>query len=1184
MINRRFAVIKKLGQGRSEIFLCKDLDFENRDIAFKVLPAGSSKEEKEIFKREFETMLKLDHPNIIRAYEFGTIIELSENESFQIGSQYLAMEYFEGKILLDYDIESDAELNIIIAQICSALFYLHQSKYIYYDLKPENILVNKFEGKTLIKLIDLGFARTNTENLTGKIAGTAEYLAPEILKNEAYDHRIDFYALGIMLYRLIYQKFPFSTSNQLEIYKEHIAANFDFPPSSYSVQLINVIKKLVNNNPNDRYFSAVQILYDLNIPITEDLSRNWGPVKVFSNRIDILNIINRYIRVESSGEIIIIRGFEGSGKSSIISELNSRYPNSIKVANDRRKSGYNFVKFFLKKIIFNEIVFPNLTADLILIVNRILSNDSKNLTEDLRLIISKISNSTRFILLIDDFNLFDNFSLEIFKEIFPILQINGCNVIITEKSDLEFTSGFLSNFVELTLGPFTTDQTEELLEQTYADFLPLDKIKQLIRQYADFLPGNIVGFLKDIVLLNIIQFQYDGIKVVLDDNSEEVLNNLFQEIYNIRCKSLTKEELGVSELLASFDTYPEKKHLLQLLNINESKLDDLINQLQQKNILHPQSSAIFTSEGIKNFIYSQIPEKKTHHSLLAQKIREIIPGFNRVELSRHYQICEKYNECYTLLMTEADDAEKIGALKYQKNILEQLLKLPLESGKNQEVKYQLCSLNHSLNIYKSAHDLSEELLQIEFDEDKKNSLLIIKGNSLIRMGKIEAGKEILKELLPYIKDETKKLKIMLDIAWGELELNNFEAAEKICKEVLSNPLNQSEFRGDCYNLLGSIDYYQKNDFHSALSNFEKSLQEYVAVNLSQRIAGVEINMGNIYNILGEHSKLKNHWEHSLKISSSLGNLYYQGQVLMNFGVHYFDTLSFNDSIKNYKRAALIFNSIGDKSSFSRCEINLGELYLFICEYQNAIDSLKSAHSTIRQIGNTTEESETLFLMGKTYARMGDVNQLNKIIEGLINLEGSAINTERVKLHSEFLKCIIKLELNQKIETDKLRQIAAEYFLKEERINFFESITLLVYYYLNQGEALRASELLSDKDFTETCKSNIYLEAEKLYLMGKAASENSESNPESSIFFFNEAFNLISDLNINEITCKVILELSNYFYLRGNLLKAKEYATYGRSLIYYMADQFELDSLKNIYLNSSYRKSAQEKFTEIIESD
>jgi serine/threonine protein kinase/Tfp pilus assembly protein PilF len=1185
MINRRYSVKKKLGQGRSSVYLCEDSEQSGKKFALKILSANSSIEEQKIFKDEFQTIQKLDHPNIIQAYERGTVVEVSDNEPISIGSKYLAMEYFDGNELLSYHVSDENSLKEIIAQICSVLFYLHQSNYIYYDLKPENILVSEINKKPVIKLIDLGFARSRTEE-NYNVTGTAEYLAPEILKKEPHDHRVDLYSFGILLYRLIYKKFPFQSQDQLEIYKEHIEKEFNFPESKFSAELINVVKKLLSKDPEERYFNSVQILYDLSIPITEELYQYWVPVKAFSDRTDILNIVNRYVTTPSLGEIIVIRGFEKSGKSAVSHELYSRYENFIFLGNDRTKSGTQLIKVFLNKLLFNEFIFPKLPADTLELADKIFSNESSNLVNDLKLIVNKASQLSRFILLLDDFNMYDNFSLEIFKEIFPIFQVNGCNVILTEKSDLDYVTGFINNLIELNLSSFTTAQTEELLEKTYAEFFPVKDVKELVMQYADFLPGNIIEFLKDIVILRIIQFEYDGIKVISGENADKILKNLFQEIYRIRYESLTKEEIKIAELLSSFEIVPEKKNLAELTDLSEERFTRIVEELQRKHIFQSQSQTglVFSSDGIKNFIYSKITDKKKHHERIAKTIRQKFPQFSKVELARQFQICENFDESYSLLMSEAEEAEKISALKYKQNILEQLLKLPLNREQELEVKFKLCSLYHLLNIYKNAYDLVEELLKETLDEDEKNDLLIIKGNSLLKLGEVDEGKEVLKTLLPSIKEENKKIKVMLDIAWSEFETNNYEVAANIGNRVISNSLAQSEYKGDGYNLLGSIDFYQKDDLHSALLYFEKSLKEYSIANLTHRIAAIEINIGNMCNILGDYEKVEEHWNKSLKISSSMGNYYQQGKVLLNFGGFHFHNLNFEVAIENYRKAGIIFNSIGDQYDRGLTESNLGEVYLFICEYQNAIDVLKNATEVFHKIQNLLEQSEALFLLAKVYSKIGDYVQFDKTIEELNNLTSLHTGSERIKLHMDFLKSITRSEISKDITPDDLYRVANEYISREERINYFETMTLLVNYYLHQGESSKAFELLSDKNFTEICNSNIYLEIEKLYLIGKTASENSVLYPEAPVFYFSEAYNLMSDLNVNETTCKLIFELSNYYFERGNVLKAKEYASYGKSLINLMAGQFKDERLKDIYLSSSYRKSAWEKFDEILSGD
>ncbi|HAB53655.1 MAG TPA: hypothetical protein DCE80_16020, partial [Ignavibacteriales bacterium] len=287
-----------------------------------------------------------------------------------------------------------------------------------------------------------------------------------------------------------------------------------------------------------------------------------------------------------------------------------------------------------------------------------------------------------------------------------------------------------------------------------------------------------------------------------------------------------------------------------------------------------------------------------------------------------------------------------------------------------------------------------------------------------------------------IKEEI-KIKLMIDIAYAELDTNNFESASEFAHTIICHPSASSENRGNGYNLLGLIAFYQKNDLSLALINFEKCLAEYKMANSLQLIAAIEGNIGNIYNMRGDYEKVEKYWNRSLEISSSLGNFFHQGQILLNFGIYYFNKQSFENSIKNYKRAAIIFNTLGDKLGYGRSEINLGEVYLFTCEYQNAIDVLDSAKEIFFKIQNSLEEVETLFLLAKAHYKIGDSSKFNKIIEEVESLAKSTDTSERVKLHLDFLKYIKRFELNQEIDVGDLNRLVREYLSQEERINYFE---------------------------------------------------------------------------------------------------------------------------------------------------
>ena len=111
------------------------------------------------------------------------------------------------------------------AEMIMALDYLHKQGVVYRDLKPENVLLNS-DGH--VKLTDFGISKQGIfassdcadERLTYSVVGTVEYLAPEIVKKEGHDNKVDFWSLGVLLYELYTGHTPFDhTDNQFQVMK-----------------------------------------------------------------------------------------------------------------------------------------------------------------------------------------------------------------------------------------------------------------------------------------------------------------------------------------------------------------------------------------------------------------------------------------------------------------------------------------------------------------------------------------------------------------------------------------------------------------------------------------------------------------------------------------------------------------------------------------------------------------------------------------------------------------------------------------------------------------------------------------------------------------------------------------------------------------------------------------------------
>ncbi|PVU97072.1 hypothetical protein BB561_000784 [Smittium simulii] len=168
----------------------------------------------------------INHPFLVALeYAFQTKTKL-----------YFCLDYINGGELF-YHLQlntkfSENRARFYIAEIVSAIGYLHDLGIIYRDLKPENCLL---DAQGHIKIVDFGLVKifdTNTDDSNNKaqtFCGTPEYLAPEVILRKPYGKEIDWYCLGAILYEMIIGLPPFYSNNKVEIYNNIITQNLTFP-------------------------------------------------------------------------------------------------------------------------------------------------------------------------------------------------------------------------------------------------------------------------------------------------------------------------------------------------------------------------------------------------------------------------------------------------------------------------------------------------------------------------------------------------------------------------------------------------------------------------------------------------------------------------------------------------------------------------------------------------------------------------------------------------------------------------------------------------------------------------------------------------------------------------------------------------------------------------------------------
>jgi serine/threonine-protein kinase len=261
----RFKLLSAIGSGGfATVYLAEDVEL-GRQVAVKLLHPHLIADTDFIgrFREEARAAARLRHRNIVR------IFDASQTED---GRPFLVMELLEGTLLSDI-ISRRAPLSLpetasIVAQLASALDYLHEHALIHRDLKPSNVMI---DGRGQATLMDFGVARSVLEQSrftsTGQLFGTPTYMAPELASGGALGPGTDIYSLGIVAYEMLAGRPPFEGNTQRLLYS-HI---YEQPPplTNVSAEIAGAVQRALAKEPGLRFPTASEFAAKLAGPLSQ---------------------------------------------------------------------------------------------------------------------------------------------------------------------------------------------------------------------------------------------------------------------------------------------------------------------------------------------------------------------------------------------------------------------------------------------------------------------------------------------------------------------------------------------------------------------------------------------------------------------------------------------------------------------------------------------------------------------------------------------------------------------------------------------------------------------------------------------------------------------------------------------------------------------------------------------------
>jgi Protein kinase domain len=272
IFEERFKILCSLGEGgMGAVFQAHDIVLD-RQVAIKILAGAVQANTETVLRlqREARALSRLDHPNLIRVYDF----KVSD-----AGEPYLLMEYVKG-VPLEAILEAEGTIERqrcfkLFMDLCDALQHAHDHNVVHRDLKPGNVMRTTHKKVELFKLFDFGIAKFLKDEMPGNIKltaesgwiGTACYMSPEQFDNVLVDGRADQYSLGCMLYECLTGELPLVGRSWFETRlmrdRQRIS---DLPrdiAGSQAGELTALIRRMMDKDPDKRYPDVISVRAEL---------------------------------------------------------------------------------------------------------------------------------------------------------------------------------------------------------------------------------------------------------------------------------------------------------------------------------------------------------------------------------------------------------------------------------------------------------------------------------------------------------------------------------------------------------------------------------------------------------------------------------------------------------------------------------------------------------------------------------------------------------------------------------------------------------------------------------------------------------------------------------------------------------------------------------------------------------
>jgi serine/threonine protein kinase/tetratricopeptide (TPR) repeat protein len=1232
LINHRYAIIRKLGEGgSSEVFLVADILRKNHRYAMKVLHGGERgfAVDEKAFGNEVSSLVGLHHPHLVRVFDFGRVLHVN---AALVGRRFIAMEYVEGTDLLTWCRSiGDARsrhifIRAFLLQILSALDYVHREGVIHYDIKPDNLLVVGDESShpPLVKLTDFGFSKIQGEENT-RIRGTLEYTAPELLRGDEHDARVDLYSLGVTLYQLLEGVCPFRAETPVELIKTILTGQVSFPPPGRNTGagLRSIAQTLMSRNPGHRFLSARiaarAVSGRANGQNVTDFQRNLRPA--FAGRVDELSTLKTIFHLlsnecrdrEADGRTPIeiqITGSDGSGKTTLLDRaitearkldlpvivleeydptipfhavsalLRVLYSWGLSHSHESRNVARRVESLFPGDVATKDIAPPAQTG-----------KESESIIGAIVRFFTEWSDLFPFLLVMDDADRLDRESRMVIDSLRT--QAGPGRLLIIETRN-EVPPPLEDNrTLQIVLPELGPDDAVFMSRSVFGASPFADELGRFLHLQYGGMPAVLVESLHAVANMPLSEQRQTGEHAAqyvrsLGDSLPQDLDQFVLK----RVRGLNRENQIIIEFLSCFRNPVRIDILESLLPYRAERSRDHRLRLESYGYVTLSEGfrrCAIRQERLKAAVYGSLASTWVElHGYIAKAMQHLDLAGSLMDLEElAYQLSRYGDHARASLFFEQAGEAGISNSSFDHAIRlfrEALACNDVEKSRarSSHLKLRIAASQLQGGLYRDAIETAEGILDVSAGTARAQLMKIL-GLAQSRIGQHEKAKLNLLAALAESPSASDQLELQQELIGIDIALGNFAEAEEACRIQLEKAqlMENENVRAGILTDLGIVTFYQDR-FDEAASYFRGSMEIYTALNRPMKVIDALCNIGNALSVKGDNAKAIEYWSTALHNSEEYGTLIQQTQLLNNIGIAYFRLNDFPRARKHYHAAHDMSLRTASLNHEAFTLTNLGELAFADGEYEQALAIWTEALTLYTRMDDAQGLVDTLLQLGELHLVLGntlladtELGSAKQLIEErrLESFTGrlhylSGLHDVRLRQYEDAL-----LELDRAI--DAFAPLAEAKNYHAARVARAECLRML-------GDTVNAGALLTQILHDPEMADHPQVFAEALYLMGMMARQHNATLNENPLVCFRQGLSAITSEPVSEITWRLSFALGKEYHERGHRERGDEFLGKARLVLQYFSGKFKSDTLRAQYLDAGGREEALDAIAAIVQ--